>query len=83
MPPTEGEKVQFEEIRQISKFFVEELDETDRMFLNNDILVNELTTSSKSSANFDLISNTLNVVRQYGSVESFLQQLNQNVWFLT
>lgn len=82
MPPTEGEKSLFQEFREISKYYVQELDRSKELFLDSNVLVTELTKLSSAFANFDLISDAISIVRKYGSQTHFLGELNNNTWLV-
>jgi len=83
MPPTSEEKVQFQQIREISDYFTKQLARAHNLFLDSEILAEDIVTISTAFASFDAISDALKVLRRYGFATRFLEELNENTWVVT
>jgi len=82
MPPTEDEKVQFHQIRSISKYFIQKLSTINGLFLSGGTLAEELRVFSNCFANFQRVLDALPILRKYTLATRFLEELNHNTWFV-
>jgi hypothetical protein len=78
LPPTENEKVNYDKERMISRFFVSEV--AGSTFIQNQILLQDINKLSNAYRDFESISDSLGIIRKYGSSENLLDELNANTF---